>query len=244
MSPRTKEQNERMRAARMKLIRQAAFEVYLDWGIHRAEMNEIAKRAGIARASIYYYYPDKWELFRLLFLDFIDHTRQWAGQALDTGEAPGARLERHAREYLQRAAEEPSFVVLIRRIDEDLPAVFGEHAGEQRDLLRLRPSLIRTFREGMTAGQLRRSDPALAADLYWGGLLGAMASLSERQTTGEELDALVNEAVGLLCGGLIHFCHEMEPESFTMHRLEQGGHGVLEFKDNGDKRTEDQEESQ
>ncbi|BFH14288.1 TetR/AcrR family transcriptional regulator [Paenibacillus melissococcoides] len=204
MSPRTKEQNERMRAARMKLIRQAAFDVYLDRGIHCAEMNEIAKRAGIARASIYYYYQDKWELFRLLFLGFIDHARQWAGRTLDTEEAPAARLQRHARYYMQRAAEDPSFVLLTRRIDEDLPAVFGEHAGEQRNLLRLRPSLIRAFREGMSAGQLRQADPALAADMYWGGLLGAMASLSGRQATGEELDALVNEAAELLCGGLLH----------------------------------------
>ncbi|NKI20180.1 TetR/AcrR family transcriptional regulator [Paenibacillus dendritiformis] len=204
MSPRTKEQNERMRAARMKLIRQAAYEVYLDRGIHCTEMNEIAIRAGVARASIYYYYQDKWELFRLLFLDFIEHTRQWAGRMLDTGETPAARLQRHARFYMLRAAEDPSFLLLSRRIDEDLPAVFGEHAGEQRGLLRLRPTLIRTFREGMTAGQLRRSDPSLAADLYWGGLFGAMASLSGRQATGEELEARVDEAVELLFDGLIH----------------------------------------
>ena len=86
----------------MKLIRQAAFDVYLDRGIHRAEMNEIAKRAGVARASIYYYYQDKWELFRLLFLDFIEQTRQWAGRMLDMEEAPAARLQRHARYYMQR----------------------------------------------------------------------------------------------------------------------------------------------
>ncbi|RJG25174.1 TetR/AcrR family transcriptional regulator [Paenibacillus thiaminolyticus] len=223
MSPRTKEQNERMRAARMKLIRQAAFDVYLDRGIHRAEMNEIAKRAGVARASIYYYYRDKWELFRLLFLDFIEQTRQWAGRTLDTEEAPAARLQRHARYYMQRAAEDPSFVLLTRGIDEDLPAVFGEQATEQRDFLRLRPFLIRTFREGMTTGILRRSDPSLAADLYWGGLLGAMANLSARQAPREELGALVNEAVDLLCGAMIHKTQEMTPPIAMMHRLDEGG---------------------
>lgn len=223
MSPRTKEQNERMRAARMQLIRQAAFDVYLDRGIHRAEMNEIAKRAGVARASVYYYYQDKWELFRLLFLDFIEQSRQWAARTLDTKEAPTARLQRHARFYLQRAAEDPSFVRLTRSIEEDLPAVFGEHAKEQRDLLRLRPSLIRAFREGMTAGLLRRSDPSLAADLYWGGLLGAMANLSGRQAVREELEALVNEAVELLCGGMIHRPKEMTPPIAIMHRLDEGG---------------------
>ncbi|MDG0876066.1 TetR/AcrR family transcriptional regulator [Paenibacillus thiaminolyticus] len=223
MSPRTKEQNERMRAARMKLIRQAAFDVYLDRGIHRAEMNEIAKRAGVARASIYYYYQDKWELFRLLFLDFIEQTQQWAVRTLDMEEAPAARLQRHARYYMQRAVEEPSFVLLTRSIDEDLPAVFGEQAAEQRDLLRLRPSLIRTIREGMTTGILRRSDPSLAADLYWGALLGAMANLSGRQAAREELGALVNEAVDLLCGGMIHRPQEMTPPIAIMHRLDEGG---------------------
>ena len=223
MSPRTKEQNERMRAARMKLIRQAAFDVYLDLGIHRVEMNEIAKRAGVARASIYYYYQDKWELFRLLFLDFIEQSRQWAGRTLNMEEAPAARLQRHARYYIQRAVEEPSFVLLTRSIDEDLSAVFGEQAAEQRDLLRLRPSLIRTFREGMITGSLRRSDPSLAADLYWGGLLGAMANLSGRQAAREELGALMNEAVDLLCGGMVHRPQEMTPPIAIMHRLDEGG---------------------
>ncbi|WP_052486949.1 TetR/AcrR family transcriptional regulator [Gordoniibacillus kamchatkensis] len=97
MSPRTKEQNEKIREERLTQIRRAAVEVYLEKGFQATEVGDIAKRAGMARGLVYYYYKDKIELFQTMFHYYFDEAKQFVGQTLLTGEPPLQRLDRYAR---------------------------------------------------------------------------------------------------------------------------------------------------
>ncbi len=49
-----------------KALLQAASEVLLEYGPHKTTLDDIAKRAGMAKTSLYYYFRDKEEIFRAI----------------------------------------------------------------------------------------------------------------------------------------------------------------------------------
>ncbi|MBB6692792.1 TetR/AcrR family transcriptional regulator [Cohnella xylanilytica] len=57
--PRSREENERIRQSAMANIGSAAMEVFLERGYHAASIEDIAKRAGVAKGLIYNYYRGK-----------------------------------------------------------------------------------------------------------------------------------------------------------------------------------------
>src|SRR5271157_1911475 len=59
-SPRRQEQ----KAQRQEKILKAAFDVFSAHGFEAARIDEVARRAGIAKGTIYLYFPDKEQLFR------------------------------------------------------------------------------------------------------------------------------------------------------------------------------------
>lgn len=76
MSPKTKEQNEKIRQEKRRLILDKALEVFGTYGYHDASISIIAQKAGIAKGSIYEYFLSKEELLKTVvqegFKDFID----------------------------------------------------------------------------------------------------------------------------------------------------------------------------
>ena len=62
-----------------KVLLQAASDVLLEYGPHKTTLDDIAKRAGMAKTSLYYYFKDKNEIIRAIiksdieqFLDIIN----------------------------------------------------------------------------------------------------------------------------------------------------------------------------
>src|SRR5271157_5796824 len=64
MSPKTKEQNDKIRQEKRKLILQKALEIFASYGYHDASISLIAKNAGIAKGLIYDYFKSKEELLK------------------------------------------------------------------------------------------------------------------------------------------------------------------------------------
>ena len=52
-------------------IKQAARELYRKFGYHKTSVNEIAKKAGIAKATIYNYFDSKEAILQVLLMDYI-----------------------------------------------------------------------------------------------------------------------------------------------------------------------------
>ena len=66
MSPRTAEENERLRLSRKKEIIESAVEVISVHGAHDTSMSMIAKEAGISKGLIYAYFDNKEQLYRAI----------------------------------------------------------------------------------------------------------------------------------------------------------------------------------
>ncbi len=64
MSPRTPEDNEKIRQERKQSIIQAAFKLFALRGYHRTAISEIAKEAGISKGLLYNYFENKEDLLK------------------------------------------------------------------------------------------------------------------------------------------------------------------------------------
>lgn len=65
------------RQSRKERIAQAALKVFAERGIEASKMEEIAAEAGFGRASLYYYFPSREDIFQYIFE--LGWTRLWEG---------------------------------------------------------------------------------------------------------------------------------------------------------------------
>ncbi|WP_127530245.1 TetR/AcrR family transcriptional regulator [Paenibacillus kobensis] len=204
MSPRSKEQHEKIREERIEQIRKAFSEVYLEKGLQGTDMGDVAKKAGISRALVYYYYKDKMDLFQGMFLEYFEAARDYVSDSLLTDEEPLIRLERYARFYLETAVTMPRRIFLYRNMLNDMPLVFGEQAQTlyQQFSDIIHSPLQRTVEEGIRCGRLIEADPSLLAQTFWGGVAGAMLELAKRHQPEEEMPALVEQALLIIFTGI------------------------------------------
>lgn len=143
------------RPVRYKIL-DAAVQLFSEMGYHAAPLRDIAKKAGIQAASIYYHYPSK----QALLMEIMDtHMRQLNAnleRILALPESMPRRLyeaiANHIRLHTTYKAE---FFI----IDTEIRALEGEN---RTQILALRDEYERLFqqllKEGMDQGLLRTSD--------------------------------------------------------------------------------------
>lgn len=80
----------------------AALEVFADKGFAAAKLDEIARRAGVSKGTLYLYFEDKEDLFRAVVRDTIAPNIEIIRGLLDAAELPFADI---VRMFLPRFAE-------------------------------------------------------------------------------------------------------------------------------------------
>ena len=150
-------------------IRDAARRAFGRRGIAGTGLTHVAAEAGMARSSLYHYYPDKRSLVRDLLRDLLREEEELFSGAL---QAEGTALER------------------IERLARDLPGVF-EDWGRLGSMIfdlwsrdarhfrpffrRIRSDLARLIREGQSTGEIDRTlDSELAAATVIGAIDGLL----------------------------------------------------------------------
>ncbi len=117
MSPRTKEQNEEIRLARIRQIRAAAADVYLTRGM-AFEMRDVAAQAGVGYGTVYHYYNNKYLLFRDLLWNALDSASELTRQALSEEGPARERLRSLSVKLLRLWSEEPMAFILYKMASE------------------------------------------------------------------------------------------------------------------------------
>ena len=155
---------------RERVLRAATAAFLLDG--YRSSVDRIAQRAGVAKQTVYSYFPSKDELFK-------EVARDLSKRVLVELEGPGATrddlragLIRFAIAYRSRVlcgegiamfrtlvAEIPRFRSLARAIYQGGPGETAERLAEY-------------LAQAMEAGRLRKEEPAFAAELFMSMLVG------------------------------------------------------------------------
>src|SRR5689334_25392266 len=93
-SRRTNPRWRRLPEERPRQILEAALAVFGERGLAGARLEDIAKRAGVSKGTIYLYFPNKEELFRSMIRQTVIAAIEQGERELDRG-SPTAQLRRY-----------------------------------------------------------------------------------------------------------------------------------------------------
>ena len=154
-------------ANRGRVLR-AATSAFLAHG-YRSSVEQIARRAGVAKQTVYHHFPSKdllfkdvaRELARRVLIELEDAPRDLRGALLAFGEAYRQRAlgAQGIATFRTLVPEIPRFRALAR-------AMYAASAGE------MARRLAQVIGRAMDEGRLRREDPRFAAELLLGMLVG------------------------------------------------------------------------
>lgn len=145
-------------------ILDAALDVFAERGVAAARLEDIAKRAGLSKGTIYLYFPNKEVLFREVI-------RQTVVSQIESGErdfeqattSATVSLERHMRRYWL-FIRSPKFAPIFRLIHAELsqhPDLARFYAEEV--VIRGHRLLAAIIRRGIEQREFRDVDPLVAA---------------------------------------------------------------------------------
>jgi AcrR family transcriptional regulator len=163
-SPDTEPRWRRLPEERPRQILDAAFEVFGERGLAGAKLDDIAKRAGVAKGTIYLYFPNKEELFRAVVRERALGHIERAEEAL-TAERGSMRdvLERGMRDWWDYLRS-PTFEVIHRLVHGELLQFPDLAEFYSREVIQRGMSVLAALvRRGTERGEFRPVDPHAAA---------------------------------------------------------------------------------
>ena len=183
-------------ANRSRVLR-AATSAFLAHG-YRSSVDQIARRAGVAKQTVYHHFPSKdllfkdvaRELARRVLIELEDAPRDLRGALVAFGEAYRGRAlgAQGIATFRTLVPEIPRFRALAR-------AMYAASAGE------MARRIAQVLGRAMDEGRLRREDPRFAAELLLGMLVGhdrikrlfgvALAEESESGRTARIIDCFM-----------------------------------------------------
>jgi AcrR family transcriptional regulator len=158
---------------RRERLLSAAAAVFKDKGLDAASINDIAERLGTDRASVYYYYGSKHEIFLALVRQAVEDVVQIAESAAAATDSSTSRLRRLIQSQL--AAYERHYPFIHLYIQEDMNRVPGDGTAAGAELkqlgLRYEAAIEKITRDGIASGEFRSG---LDARLVMFAILGAV----------------------------------------------------------------------
>lgn len=158
-------------ARKHEAILDAAVEVLAERGVH-APIEEIARRAGVSKQTVYNHYGSKTDLVRTL----VERRRNAIVAPLEqpgAGERPEEALTAYARVILEAIVSAPSIQLLrmavtsAREMPELTRAIY--ETGQRASRLKLADYLAGVRREDLVI-----DDPARAAEVFMGMVIGGI----------------------------------------------------------------------
>ncbi|MGN6189388.1 MAG: TetR/AcrR family transcriptional regulator [Conexibacter sp.] len=143
-------------------ILHAALEVFGEFGLARARLEDIAKRAGVSKGTIYLYFPNKEELFREMVRSPVAEAIE-AGERLPEGPSARDQLVEYMRGYWQ-FVRSPAYAVIYRVAVSELhnfPDLVQFYNAEVAS--RVNRAIARIIKRGTDAGEFRAIEPSVAA---------------------------------------------------------------------------------
>jgi AcrR family transcriptional regulator len=153
----------RLPEERPKQILDAALEVFAERGLAAARLEDIAKRAGLSKGTIYLYFPNKEELFREVIRQTVIARIERGEAQLVASSDPMQALFAWMEGYWAWLRS-PAFPAIYRLVNSELnsfPDLAAFYVSEVIE--RAQRLLSGMFDRAMARGQLRRMDPLIAA---------------------------------------------------------------------------------
>lgn len=167
-------------------------------GYRQTTLEEIARFAGVAKASMYRYFENKQELLTKIFLKVADAFAQSIEPILAASLSPEEKLRRAVQYLLRNIGENVAFFTVFYSEEADLPPKLRAEVTEGRQ--RVAADLESILREGIEQGVFR----PMEAKLIVYAIMGMCGWLHKWYGTGEErLEDIALAFVGLIERGCL-----------------------------------------
>ena len=165
----------------------AALDVFGEKGFAAAKLDEIARRAGVSKGTLYLYFKDKQDLFRAVVRDTVAPNIEAVQQAVLAAELPFAEV---VRMFLARFAEVTSRVPVgaVAKMVIGESRNFPELAKVWHDQVASRAlaMLATLIADAQKRGEVREGDPRLHAFTLVGAMLMGVLWRETLQPAGGE----------------------------------------------------------
>lgn len=162
----------------------AASQLFMELGYEPVSINTIAERAGVTKASVYYYFANKAELFTMSVIEMFVRVRMRTLAILEGEGELLTRLSKLARTKLSRSHTD--FESMMK---EAVPFLTEEQLSGIREAEHgIHEALAEAFSAEMDKGELAPGDPMLLSHAFSALLmLGNRERFGDRKPTVEEL---------------------------------------------------------
>ena len=148
-------------------ILEAALDVFGEKGLAAARLDDIARRAKLAKGTIYLYFPNKDELFRAVIRSTLVAELERAEAVLTTG-SPQEQLDAFMHRYWAFICT-PTFERVHRLVTSEIPNFPDLARFYGTEVIARGHRLVSGIvRDGIAAGVYRPSDPAATARMIMG----------------------------------------------------------------------------
>jgi AcrR family transcriptional regulator len=142
------------REEKKKIILQAATEVLLEYGPYKTTLDDIAKRARMAKTSLYYYFKDKDEIIRAIIQNDMDQLLDSMTRAVDAAQGSEKKLYALVETRLQFISERT--MRASKEVIYEFISLGGIFETLKEHYLQAQRTLVeKIFREGIQKGELK-----------------------------------------------------------------------------------------
>ena len=170
--------------------------VFSERPFHTVHMDDLARRSGVAKGTLYLYFPGKRELYLAVLFEGMQRLRRRLESRASSSAAPLDRLRATVAGLLEHPSRRRELLSLRLRYEQRLTRE------EARQWLRRRERLSQTVRsviaEAIATGALRSVDLAVGEEM----LLGIVRGVRAAPRHGASANQLAGGAIDLLLRGL------------------------------------------
>lgn len=203
------ERREARKAQSRNRILDAAREIFFRDGFMDANLDHVAKGAGVAKGTLYRYFENKAELYvAVLATNGELFERKLRESGSDENLAAPERIRRIARFYLEHWTQNRQYFQIFWAL-ENQPVIGELPEGVLLEVTRLWQSCLQILAEivevGIREGTLEECDPWEAANLLWtlaNGLIQSEASPAHVRIRKRPLEEAFVGAIDLVLAGL------------------------------------------
>ncbi len=208
--PRSAEQNAELRENKRRQILDAALNVYIRFGYHGTDMDEVAKDAKLAKGLVYYYFKTKKELFAELYTWMFNEGFALSEKLLNGTRTlnPVEQLIAYTYGMFAANGDNPRMMQFNIRVPFDAFAIFGpeewKDGAAKSDMHR--KALAGIIARGIDAKLIPVTDPSRAANSFWSVFVANSFEYSKliagKQEARENSPAVFKEVVRFCFQGL------------------------------------------
>ena len=149
------EENEQQKKRRIEIL-ESAETIFSSAGFHKADMNEIAKQAKIAKGTVYLYYPSKKELFIAVIKDGLESLSKNITIEVEKIEDSVGKIKKAISTYMLFFRDHQALYRILLHPDLELMDDIVETMKSVK--LSKLPQITETIQKGIEDGQIRKVD--------------------------------------------------------------------------------------